>query len=379
MAGKRRANGEGSIVRRADGRWMARLKVIEPNGIEKTRYLYASTKEDVAKKLRKAQKEVDEGRIAIKNGYTISSFYANWRNCIAPNYLQPATIEQYDWVFNKYVIPKFGNKRLECLLTSDIQNFVNLVYNSTRSARTCKEIRNCLSGVLKYAIKQRLLTYNPVVGVESPQYRAEEKQPWSIEELNYFLSAAASCRYFPIFRLISYYGMRKGEALGLRVKDMELLDNTIQDGCYGVIHLRQQVSVVNNRPIVRDRLKTEASKRDLPITKEIYDFLLPLLANKESDELLFHTASNKPINPNNLLRSFKREAEKAGLRKVTLHSLRHTACTSLRDAGVDPKTAQVILGHADISTTLKIYTHSDMGKKVEAMDKLMALYNRSFA
>lgn len=352
MAGKRRANGEGSIIKRTDGRWMARYKVTEPTGIRKVRYIYGKTKDETAKKLRKAQSEIDKGRITIKSKDTIASFYKTWRISIAPNYLQPTTIEQYMWIFNKYVLPQFGNKHLDCLSTRDIQEFVNLVYIKTGSARICKEIRNCLSGVLKRAIKQQLLTYNPVTGVESPSYKPEEKQPWTIEELNKFLSATLHCKYFPIFKLASYYGMRKGEILGLRVKDIDFYSKNNSSGCYGLIHIRQQVSLVDNKPIIRDELKTKASRRDLPITEEMKNFLLPLVANRNGEELLFHTPSNRPVNPNNLLRSFKQETKKANLRVITFHTLRHTACTLLRDAEVDVKTAQVIMGHSDPTTTL---------------------------
>lgn len=377
MAGKRRANGEGSITPRKDGRWMARYKVTEPTGVRKTRYIYGKTKDETAKKLRKAQSEVDRGRVAIKNNYTVESFYNTWLISIAPNYLQSTTIEQYKWTFSKYIIPRFGNKRLDCLITKDIQDFINQVYIKTNSARICKEVRNCLSGVLKRAIRQQLLTYNPVTGVESPSYKPEEKHPWNIEELNIFLSATPHCKYFPIFKLTSYYGMRKGEVLGLRVKDIDLNSENVSNNCYGLIHIRQQVSLVNNKPVVRNQLKTKASERDLPITREMRDFLLPLIANRNKEELLFHTPSNNPINPNNLLRAFKRESKRASLRIVTFHTLRHTACTLLRDADVDIKTAQVIMGHSDPTTTLRVYQHSDMDKKVEALNKLDSLYNSS--
>lgn len=375
MAGKRRANGEGSISKRSDGRWQARYRVTEPNGVRKTRYIYGTTKEEVAKKLRTVLKELEDNGVIIKNQYSLSSFYQIWREGIAPNYLQPTTIEGYDWVFNRYILPNLGKKRLESLSTRDIQLLVNQTYAKTGSARICKEIRNCLSGVLKRAIKQQLLARNPTAGVESRSYKPKEKQPWSIEELNFFLSKTTRCRYSSIFKIASYYGMRKGEVLGLRAKDVELFSDTSQGDCYGFIHIRQQVSLVNNRPVVREHLKTESSRRDLPISGEIVSLLAALLPGRDDEELLFHTRNNSPINPNNLLRAFKRESKKLGLRAVTFHSLRHTACTLLRDAGVDVKTAQVWLGHSDPTTTLRVYQHSGMEKKVEATIKLDSLYH----
>ncbi len=376
MAGKRRANGEGSIFQRKDGRWVGVYVVVDANHTCTRKYVYAKTKAKCAEKLREALIEKERNQTTINSQDTVGSFYKAWRDIIAPNYLEPTTIEQYEWVFNDYILPLLGNKPLKRLSIMDVQKLINTVYSKTKSARTCKEVRYCLSGVLKRAISQQLINYNPVAGVEAPSYKPEEKQPWSIEELKTFLSATTHCRYFPIFKLASYYGMRKGEVLGLRAKDIELYREPLGD-CYGLIHIRQQVSLIKNIPTIREKLKTKSSRRDLPITEEMKSFLLPLLENKGEEELLFHTASNNPINPNNLLRAYKREIKRLGLRYITMHCLRHTACTLLRDAGVDPKTAQVIMGHADISTTLKVYTHSNMDKKVEAMDKLSVLYSNS--
>lgn len=377
MTGKRRANGEGSIYRRKDGRYESKYTIKDELGRSRKRSVYAKTQAECLKKLHRAQEEARRGILSTPNQDTVASFYVAWRASVAPNYLEPTTIEQYEWVFNKYVLPQIGKKRLSCLSTSDVQNLINAVYAKSKSARICKEVRCCLSGVLKRAINQRLLAYNPVSGVESPSYKPKEQHPWNITELNTFLLATSNCRYFPIFKLSSYYGMRKGEVLGLRIKDIEIGSEQTKDGYYGLIHIRQQVSLVNNIPTIRSRLKTKSSERDLPVTKEVKDLLLPLLENKEDEELLFHTKNNTPISPNNLLRAFKREAKKNNLRCVTFHSLRHTACTLLRDAGVDVKTAQVILGHADPTTTLRIYQHSDMNKKVEAMDKLSILYGNA--
>lgn len=125
---------------------------------------------------------------------------------------------------------------------------------------------------------------------------------------------------------------------------------------------------------MESKLKTKNSERDLPITKEVYQVLKHYMeASGRSSGLLFTTSSGKPYERCFLGRRFNKAQRDAGLPHIVLHSLRHMVATSLRDAGVDVKTYQMILGHADPVTTLRIYTHSNMDNKIDAMQKLNTL------
>jgi len=170
--------------------------------------------------------------------------------------------------------------------------------------------------------------------------------------------------------LLAHYGMRRGEALGLRARDIELRNGkTDKDGNedWGEIRIRQQVVVVHNRPTITTP-KTKNSKRELPLDKQMHDLLKPYVERqKDRDGLLFHTSNNTPIAPRNLERDYYKMIKAANLKHIPLHSLRHMACTTFIEAGASVKTIQSILGHKDLNTTLKIYAHCNMLDKRSAV------------
>jgi integrase len=106
----------------------------------------------------------------------------------------------------------------------------------------------------------------------------------------------------------------------------------------------------------------------LPGVIKVLQHLKPTTVDPLPD-LIFKTSNGLPIDPHNLRRTFKRISKVAGLPTSTLHHLRHTAATNLKDLGVPAKDVQAILGHSNISTTLQFYTHADINSKSEALQK----------
>ena len=117
--------------------------------------------------------------------------------------------------------------------------------------------------------------------------------------------------------------------------------------------------------------KTRAGKRELPLVSIVANVLSTISRNSEGPlpDLIFKTSGNLPIDNNNLRRAFKLITKKAELPIITLHYLRHTAATNLKDIGISAKDTQSILGHANITTTLQIYQHTDIVGKAIAMEK----------
>lgn len=373
----KRANGEGNTYQRKDGRWCGRYYVTEPNGVRKRRCVYANTKTEVLKKLHQAQRQIEDGKVAFQTGETLDQYHQYWLEVLTPNYLKPTTVQIYEEQFTKRILPRLGKKRLSDITPLDVQQLIAEVYRTTGSARLCHISRDALSSALKRAKRLNKIAYNPVAGVEVPQYKPKEKELWEPEELGRFLTYAREHdkRLYPLYLIMATYGLRSGEGLGIRYSDVELTGYNEKDD-FGIIHIKQQVVTLYGKPTISTP-KTESSIRDLPITKEIYDVLEPYFRNngiKSKTDLLFPTESGGPIAYTCLRKYFNRTAKRAGLKHITLHSLRHMAATNLRDVGVDVKTAQVILGHSDPTTTLRIYQHSNMNNKREALTKLSSFY-----
>jgi len=170
-----------------------------------------------------------------------------------------------------------------------------------------------------------------------------------------------------------HYELRRGEAFGLHWKDIDFTENTI--------HIRQQVYLVGHEPKIGS-LKTRASVRDLPLLPSIKQELRAEYERRlypDGDELLYLTKKDNPIDGRSFIKTFKDAARKVGLKEITLHEIRHSVATMLKEANVSAKDAQVILGHSSITTTLQIYTHSTETEKSNALlavtDKIYNKHN----
>ena len=360
---KRRVKGEGSIRKRSDGRWEGRHWVINVDGSKSLISVYGKTKIEAASLLRVSIQKFDNRKAAKNNNMTISQCYQMWIDNSVENYLQPTTVELYQRAYKNYILPLIGKTPVQKICPTDVQNLVNRVFRKSGSARQAHIVKNALSSMLNVARELSIIVENPVRGVKLPKYAAKDKELWDKEELQKFLATAKeSSPYYTIYNLLAYCGLRRGEALGIRACDIDLENK--------YLHIRQQVVPLNNRPVISTP-KTKTSIRDLYIDGEILDMLTEAKTKALSeDTLLFTTKSGNPIAPRNLYRDFCRTTEQAGLKHIPIHSLRHMTACFLRDAGVDPKTVQKMLGHATLDMTLKVYQHSNMENKKLAFRKL---------
>ncbi|MCL2475365.1 MAG: site-specific integrase [Chloroflexi bacterium] len=348
---------KGSISHRKDGRYMGRYTAILPNGIKTVQAVYGKTRAEADKKLRDIIVEADRGKTVSRDGQTLEEFVEYWLENIAPLKIKVTTISRYKDTLRLHILPSLGQKRLLSIEPMLVQRLIIEKYKKTKSAKCCVNIKNTLSSVLKSALQLQLIYYNLAVGVSLPKYTVKEKKIWTKEQLNTFLQEAEkSSTYYPIYKLMSY-GLRRGEALGVRRQDIDFNEGTLL--------LEQQVVALDGKPYICG-LKTAGSRRTLPLSKDVLDILKNVKIVSNNDDLIFTTSHGTPILPRNLYRDFERVVKVVALPHISLHALRHMAATFLKDAKVDPKTVQSILGHASITTTLQFYQHSNLDNKREA-------------
>jgi integrase len=122
-------------------------------------------------------------------------------------------------------------------------------------------------------------------------------------------------------------------------------------------------------------------RRDLPLLPVVQDMLtirrdiqaadrLELGRAWEDTGLIFSTKTGRPVEPRNLVRSFRRICDHHGLRRIKVHHLRHTTATLLKNLGVPARDAQLILGHSRLAVILEIYTHEDRQAQREALGRI---------
>jgi integrase len=227
---------------------------------------------------------------------------------------------------------------------------------------------------LKRARALRLIVNNPVDDVKRPQAERAEIEILEHEEAATLLKLARSTRlYVPIFLALAT-GMRRGELLALRWKDVDLEQSTLTVRQT----LEQTKAGLRFKPP-----KTKRSTRTIALSPSVVEVLqahkvrqleerMKLGLGRDSAGLVFSKLDGEPLNPRNFSKEFTRLVARAGIRPVTFHGLRHTHITNLLREGVHPKIASERAGHASVAITMDVYSHAIPSLQEEAALKIDA-------
>lgn len=368
----RKANGEGTLYRRADGRYEGAVMLPTSSGTRKRIRLYGKTRQEVHKKLTRTIEEARQGILPAEEMWKIADYLDFW---LEREKRRPLTRKRHESIVRLYIKPRLGHLRLDALSVRIVQNFLDDLIAEGKSVATIHQTRKVLSAALTYAMRQELIMRNVARLVELPRYRATEASHWTPEETSRFLDAARTDPLYPVFVLLALYGLRRGEAVGLRWRDV--------DFDHGVLRIRQQVQRIDGE-LRQVELKTETSERDEPLLATAREALLrqrdaqaaaraeageAWQGTNDEDELVFTTRTGRPLESHNLARSFFRICTQQGLRRITIHGLRHSNATAQKDLKVHARDTQAILGHGDIRTT-GIYEHVGLDNKRAALRKV---------
>ncbi len=250
----------------------------------------------------------------------------------------------------------FNGMKIDEIKPFDVKRLLESLAMQKFSAKTVKMQKVVIGLIYKYAIVNGYTDVNPAEYVQLPKHLpVAERIPPSPETVKIIKeNVSASFGLFPFFLL--YTGCRRGEALALQWSDIDFTNN--------LIYIRRNLIYQNNRPVLKDHLKTKAGERAIPLLSPLRTILetqkkktLFIFAN-EDETLLSETQFNHRMN------AYK----KATGAIFTPHQLRHEYATILYEAGVDEGTAQRIMGHADIRTTQNIYTHIRRSKIQDAAE-----------
>ena len=369
---RRRVNGEGSITRRADGRWMGRFYAWTTAGTRKRITVYGHTRQQVTERMREAQERNRQGIPLPDRAWKLTDWLDYWlEHVVFPN-RRPKTYELYEMIVRADLKPALGSYPLTRLSATRVQAFLNGQLAAGQSIRRVQIMRTVLSSALTRAMREELVARNVARLAELPMWERKPITPWTAAEARAFLDAAKDDPLYPAFVLLLTYGLRRGEVLGLRWRDIDEDD--------GEIRVRQQIQRVNGE-LRLGPVKTSAGRRDLPLLTVASDALGIRRGAQATDQdklgpawqdngLVFTTRTGRPVEPRNLVRSFRRICDDNKLRVIAVHHLRHTTATLLKNLGVPARDAQIILGHSRLAVTLEIYTHEDRRAHREALGKI---------
>ena len=281
-----------------------------------------------------------------KSGPIFREYMEKWFETYKVPTLKATTCRGYRSNMRMHIYPFFGEMRLNEIHTSHIQTFLNERQHLARN--TMHTMLVLISEVLQSAFEDGLIETNPAASkrLSIPSKGRKERNALKPEQLKSVIEGIPLLTNPDERRLLAllvFTGMRRGEVLGLRWEDIDFEKK--------LIHVEQNVTFAENQPHVGDT-KTKSGKRPIPLDPRLSDFLLP---HAEKGYII---GGENPITDMVFRRLYRNIGSTVELHGATPHVFRHTYITALAKSGADLKTVQKISGHADISTTLNIYTHT---------------------
>ncbi|MEV0480667.1 site-specific integrase [Streptomyces sp. NPDC050508] len=334
----------------------------------------------------------------------VAEYLAYWLENVSKPKVRRVTWVNYESLIRNYIIPGIGKKQVARLTAREIRTFLLRVKATCQCCalekekkrperkRRCCAIGKCcekypsdrtvrfllvlLRSALQHAVREDDLPRNVARNVEMSMGTQREIEPLSAEEGRQLLAAARGEGIWAVYKLAIRLGLRHGEVLGLRWKDVDLHD--------GVIHMRQSLQRVSGELTV-SATKTRRSTRRVALPGESVTALRARRAQQRADllaadpkkwhtsDLVFTTRYGTPTEPRNLNRSFEALSRRAGIRKVRFHDLRHTCASLLHEQGADARTIMEVLGHSTIRVTMDVYTFVRLDSQRSAFDRVGAV------
>ena len=287
--------------------------------------------------------------------------------------VQETTWSSYCFNVKDHIVPYFEQTgvTLAGLQPRQIQSFY-LHELETLKANSVLRMHANLHKALKYAVRLDLIPGNPVDKVERPKPEKYIAGYYTAEEMEELFEAAKGHKLELIIQFAAFYGLRRGEVLGLKWDAVDLEAKTLT-----IRHIVTSTNIDGKQILVQaDRAKTKSSLRTLPLVETFAQRLQALKEQQEYNEKVCGNCYNQQykgyifvnemgnlILPNSVTESFAKLLADNGLRKIRFHDLRHSCASLLLKHGVPMKQIQEWLGHSDISTTANIYAHLDAQSK----------------
>jgi integrase len=314
------------------------------------------TKTEAKKALIEAMHAVNTGTYIEPSKLTYKDYCDQWYEA-KRHTIGAQSKKVYESCLRKRIKPTLGNLVMAKLTPLIIQTFLNSLKEEGLSHSTIKKHLEIIKGSLGQAVEDKLIPSNPASKVKIPKVKKKEKKVWSEEEFLSFLQHAKEDPCYIVFELAITTGMRQGEILGLRWRDLNF-DKRI-------LSIRQTWS--QDEKSFQSEAKTEASIRTIELSeytmeslKEQKEFIerkkVEYGVLYQDNDLIACTRHGTPFNPSNIRRSFDRLIKKASVPKIRFHDLRHTHATFLLSKKLNVKMVSERLGHSNIKVTLDFYS-----------------------
>ena len=377
----KRANGEGTIRKRADGRWEGRY--YDPI-TDRQRSVYAKTQAQVRDKLKAQLERAPIYSVSSADGenLSVSAWLDIWLSRYVTN-IKPLTVASYKAQCENHIKPLIGNKKLKSLNVDIIQIMYNQLYSGSAatqglSAKTIKNIHGVLHKALNQAVTNGYIPNNPSDGCVLPRVIKKEITPLSDDEIKKFLMAIETDKFSDIFFVTLFTGMRQGEVLGLMWKDIDFEQ--------GKIVIRQQLQKEKRKDA---EYFLGSLKNDKPRTIVPAQCVMTILKQRKrqqdndkliegdnwqgdslSDDFVFTNSIGQHLVPVTVYKHYKAIVKRIGIPESRFHDLRHSYAVIALQNGDDIKTVQSTLGHHTAAFTLDVYGHVSNKMYQDSADRM---------
>jgi integrase len=367
----KRANGEGSIYQRKDGRYAASLSI----GRGKRKHFLGHSRAEVASKLAEATVDLNKGVPVVSSNQTVAQYLDAWL-VSAKASVRPRTHESYALNVRR-LQPLLGKQRLSALKPANVERAYGELLESGLSRRTVIQAHTVLHNALKKALQWGLIGRNPTEAVSVPRPERREMHVLSEEQVMRLFQATQHDEQHALWVLLVTTGLRLGEALGLKWEDVDLANSRLT--------VQRALQRQKEHGITFVEPKTSRSRRMVYFSDGTADALkehrrkqnqarLMLGGMWNDNSLVFCRGNGRPLDPSRMSQRLHLILKKAGLPSVRVHDLRHTAATLHLERGENPKVVQELLGHSNIATTMDIYSHVTPAIHAAAAAKMQSLF-----
>ena len=327
---KKRANGEGNIRKRKDGRWEGRYTAGHDPETGKPIYknVLGRTQAEARTKLKAAIEEARSLDITRVGRYTVGVWMDEWFENYAKVKVRPSSHQTYRGYIDNHIKPNIGKLPLAKLTSLELQKLYKKLLEKGRidrteskrqpkglSPKTVRNIHQIIASAMKLAKEQKIIATDPTEGCALPKLEHREMKTLPVEQLASFLREAKDSGVFEMYYVELATGLRRGELLGLKWEDIDL-DR-------GSLRVKRQIARIDGE-VVEAPLKTKNAYRTLPLAEDTIQVLQQQRKKVGGSPWVFSSPVGGPISPDSVLHMLHRVLKRAGLPRVRFHEGNHS-------------------------------------------------------
>ncbi len=333
-----RGHNEGTIRKRPDGKWEARVTIgIDTNGKQIRKSIYGKTRQEANAKMTEMLNNLQKGIIVNPTEITLGEWIDVYMVEYKKRYVKPTTYINYMVRVNNHIKPALGTCKLKALRPDMVQRFINKLSDSGLSSATVEGCYKTLNEALERALNDGLIVRNVARQAKLPKLTKRDIEVFTQEEQAVFVEKAKETYMGSVFILDLCTGLRIGEILALRWEDIDFENKEL--------HVRRTINIVKDLDDEEAKWhkefgtpKTPASHRSIPLQQTAIRLLKDVKVERtknilrlgeayEDNDLVFSTQLGRPLDPRNMQRTFQNICKKAGVIGFHIHCLRHTFAT----------------------------------------------------